>query len=59
MLLINKTGYALERKIGATMRTANEPYMKYGECGPELASRFGAKNKHQRQALLGLEACGA
>jgi hypothetical protein len=29
------------------------------ECEPELASRFGAKKKHQRQALLGLEASGA
>jgi hypothetical protein len=60
-ILINNqlTSYALERKIGATMRSANEPYMTYGECEPELASRFGAKKKHQRQALLGLEASGA
>jgi hypothetical protein len=51
--------YALECKIDTTMRTANESYIKYDECGPELASLFCAKNRPKKQALLGWEVCGA
>jgi hypothetical protein len=35
---------AFERKIGAATRITSEAYRVYGECDPELASRFGAKN---------------
>jgi hypothetical protein len=51
--------FALECKIGAAARNANETYRQYGECVPELASRFGAKNTRADRASLGLDWCGA
>lgn len=40
-------------------RSADIAVLEYCEGALELASRFGVKSKHQRQALLGLEVCGA